>query len=108
MRDFFDEPRFYRGEPPIYRRPRRRGRGLLYLFFFMLGMLTTIALSFVINPALLQAFLELILQGVGFLAQALLGAFVWLLMHSSAFMLVVSFVMILVIAWLLRQRGRWR
>jgi hypothetical protein len=108
MRDTFDEPRFYRGEPPIYQRPRRPGRRLLYLFFFMLGMLTTIALSFVINPTLLQAFLELFLHGFGFLAQALFGAFVWLLMHSSAFMLIVSFVMILVICWLLRQRGRRR
>jgi hypothetical protein len=108
MKDTFDEPRFYRGEPPRYQKPRRPGSTLLYLFFFMLGSMATIGLTFVINPALLQAFLELFMQGVGFLAQALFGALAWLLMHPSAFMLSVTFVMIFVIFWLLRQRGRWR
>ena len=108
MRNTFDDPRSYRDGLPVYRRRRGAGRLLLSLFFFMLGALTTIALSYVVNPALLRAFLELILQALGFLVQALFGALMWLLMHPSAFMLSVSFVMILVIIRLLRQRGRWR
>ena len=73
----------------------------------MPGGLTTIALSFVVNPALLQTFLELFLQGPGFLVQALFGGVLLLLMHPSAFMLTVSLVMMLVMIGLLRRRGRW-
>ncbi len=101
MRDTFDEPRFYRGGPPIYIRPRRRSRSLLYFLFFMLGGLTTIALSFVVNPALLQAFLELFVT-------ALFDLLVWIFMHPPVLMFSATFVMILVIISLLRQRGRWR
>ncbi|HKV58615.1 MAG TPA: hypothetical protein VJO32_10040 [Ktedonobacteraceae bacterium] len=108
MRDIYDESRYYRDNLPRYQEPRRPGRGLLYLFFFVLGVITTIALSFVISPALLQAFLELFIQVAGFLIQALFEAIVWLLMHPPVFMLSVTFVMILVIIRLLRQRGRWR
>ena len=107
MQDRFNDQRYYRGEQQGYQKSRRPGRVLLYLFFFMLGAMTTIALSIVVNPALLQAFLELFLQGVGFLVQLLFEAIVWLLMHPPAFMLSVSFLMILVIIRLLRQRGRW-
>ena len=101
MKDTFDEPRFYRGRPPVYQRPRRHGRGFLYLFFFMLGAMTTIAVSFVVNPALLQAFLELFVQG-------LFDVLVWIFMHPPVLMFGVSFVMILVIISMLRDRGRWR
>lgn len=107
MRDTFDEPRFYGGRPPRYQKTRRPGSVLLYLFFFMLGSVVTIGLTFVVKPALLQAFLELFLQGAASLVQLLFEAIVWLLMHPPAFMLSVSFLMILVIFWLLRQRGRW-
>ena len=100
MRNTFDEPRFYRGGTPVYERPRR-GRGFLYLFFFMLGVLTTIAVSFVVNPALMQAFLVLIVQG-------LFDVLVWILMHPPVLMFSVSLVMIFVIILMLRERGRWR
>jgi len=108
MRDIYGESRYYRDVPPRYQEPRRPGRGLLYLFFFMLGVMTTIGLTFVISPVLLQAFLELFLGAVSSLVQFLFGLLVWLLVHPPAFMLSVTFVMILVIMRMLRQRGRWR
>lgn len=108
MRDVYEESRYYRDKLPGYQEPRRPRRGLLYLFFFMLGVITTIALTFVISPVLLQAFLELFLGAISSLVQLLFALLGWLLMHPSAFMLSVTFVMILVIIRLLRQRGRWR
>jgi uncharacterized BrkB/YihY/UPF0761 family membrane protein len=101
MRGRFDDPRFYRGEQQGYQKSRRPGRVLLYLFFFILGSIATIGLTFVISPALLQAFLELSIS-------ALYAAIVAILIHPAILMFSVTLIMIFVIFWLLRQRGRWR
>lgn len=98
MKDTFDEQRYYRERLPMYQRPRRRGRGLLYLFFFMLGSLTTIALSTVINPGLMQALL-------GLFVQALYALLAWLWMHPLVLMLCVVVLLILVIIEM--SRDRW-
>src|SRR5450755_4270850 len=105
MRDTMNEPQFMRDKLPTYRKPRRSGRVLLYLVFFLFGAMTAIALSFVISFTLLQMFLELLIKGVGFLIQALYEGIVALVTHPSVLLLSLSVVMIFVIIWLLRQRG---
>ena len=106
MRDTFDERDYFYDRPPRYRQPRP-GRVFLYLFFFMLGGLTTIGLTFFVNPALLQALLEEFIAGFGVLARACLGALLWLLLNPPAFMLAVAFVILLLLLGRLRRRGRW-